>query len=70
MNPLTKFLTIYAVVLIMLAFAWPFITFLPIGYLPGDVTTQLGGLTLYLAFGTGLVVSAIVAFLLYIFQRY
>lgn len=57
------------VILILLAFIWPFLPILPVGYVPGDVITNLGGIRLYLAFGTALVLDIIVIFLLYLFQR-
>lgn len=70
MNPIVKIATTYVVILILLAFAWPFIPVLPIGHLPGDVISSLGNTTLYLAFGTGGLLTGILAFILYIFQRF
>ena len=69
MSPAAKGFAFYIVILILLAFAWRFMPVLPIGYIPGDVTTFVGGITLYLAFGTALLLDLILMFLLYIFQR-
>lgn len=69
MNPIGKIATFYFVILILLAFAWPFLPALPIGYLPGDVITSFGNTTLYLAFGTSALLDALLIFFLYIFQR-
>lgn len=69
MSPLAKGFAFYLVFLLLLAFAWPFLPFLPIGYVPGDVTTQMGSITLYLAFGTALVLDVVLMFTLFIFQR-
>lgn len=70
MNPFIKFLTFYAVIFLILSFGWRFFPSLPIGHLPGDVVSALGNVTLYLAFGTTLVITGIVAFILYLFQRF
>lgn len=69
MSPLTKSFAFYVVILILLAFIWPFLPILPVGYIPGDVVSNVGGITLYLAFGTALVLDIILIFLLYMFQR-
>ncbi len=69
MSPVAKGFAFYVVILILLAFAWPFIPALPIGYVPGDVTSNVGSITLYLAFGTALILDLILMFTLYIFQR-
>ncbi|MHA1544755.1 MAG: DUF2905 family protein [Alphaproteobacteria bacterium] len=69
MSPVTKSFAFYVVILILLAFIWPFLPVLPVGYIPGDVVSKVGGITLYLAFGTALVLDLILIFLLYLFQR-
>lgn len=70
MSAPAKLFAIYAVLLIMLAFAWPFVPILPIGYLPGDVVTSAGSIPLYLPFGTTFVVSAVVSLGLYALQKF
>lgn len=69
MSPAAKGFAFYLVFLLLLAFAWPFMPMLPIGYIPGDVTTNVGGILLYLAFGTAFILDLILMFLLYVFQR-
>lgn len=69
MSPAAKGFAFYLVFLLLLAFAWPSLPVLPIGYIPGDVTTFVGGIKLYLAFGTALVLDLILMFILYTFQR-
>lgn len=69
MSPVAKGFAFYLVFLLLLAFAWPFMPTLPIGYIPGDVTTNMGSITLYLAFGTAFILDLILMFLLFVFQR-
>ncbi len=70
MNNFIKFMTFYAVIFILFAFAWPLMPSLPFGYLPGDTQTQVGDVTLYLTFGSTLLVTGLLTFVLYIFQRF
>ena len=70
MSAPAKIFAIYAVLLIMLAFAWPFIPVLPIGHLPGDVITTAGSVRLYLPFGTTFVVSFAVSLVLFALQKF
>jgi len=69
MSPVAKGFAFYLVFLLLMAFAWPSLPWLPIGYIPGDVTSMVGGITLYLAFGTALILDLLLMFLLYVFQR-
>ncbi|MEE8294480.1 MAG: DUF2905 family protein [Sphingomonadales bacterium] len=69
MSPAAKGFAFYIVILILLAFALKFIPGFPVGYIPGDVTTNVGGLTIYLAFGTALILDFLLMFVLYLFQR-
>ena len=64
-----KFAITYLVVLILLAVGWPLInTFVP-SWIPGDSSFVFGDLRVHLLFGTSFIVSTLIIFIMWMFQK-
>ena len=68
--PMAKFLIIYLVMLFVLAIAWPLLKDIMPGGIPGDVVFFVGDVKIHLLFGTSVVFSAVIAFILWLFQKF
>jgi hypothetical protein len=64
-----KILIAAGALLIVLGLAWPLISKLGLGRLPGDIVMKREGFSLYFPIVTCLVVSAIGSLLLWLFRR-
>ena len=64
-----RLLLLLGTALIVLAIAWPWLSRLPFGRLPGDIAIERPGLRLYFPWVTMLIVSLIVTLLLRLFRR-
>ncbi len=62
-------LVVAGLVLLLVGLAWPWLSKLPLGRLPGDLAWQREGLRVYFPFATMLVVSIVVSVLLWLFRR-
>ncbi len=63
-------LLIAAGLLIVLAgLAWPWLSRLPLGRLPGDLVIDRPGFKLYAPFATMLIVSLVASFILWLLRR-
>jgi hypothetical protein len=60
-----RFLIVAGIVLLAAGLAWPWLSKLPFGRLPGDLRIERDGFTFYFPLTTGLVVSAIVSLILW-----
>ena len=57
------------VVLILAAVAWPWLSRIPLGRLPGDFHVPRDGFDLYLPLGTSVLISIVVTLLLWLLRR-
>jgi hypothetical protein len=64
-----RWLIIAGVVLIVLGLAWPLLAKLGLGRLPGDIRIERDGFTFYFPIVTGLIVSAVLSLILWLFRK-
>jgi hypothetical protein len=55
--------------LLALGLAWPLLTKLGLGQLPGDLRIERKGFVFYFPITTGLLVSAVITLILWLFRR-
>lgn len=61
-------LIVIGLVVLLAGLAWPWLSQLPLGRLPGDITISRPGFTLYLPITTMLIASALLSLLLWLFR--
>jgi hypothetical protein len=61
---MSRFLIVAGLVLLVLGVAWPLISKLGLGHLPGDIRIEREGFSLYIPLMTGLVVSVVLSLIL------
>ena len=66
---MSRFLIALGVVLIVIGLAWPWLSRLPWGRLPGDIAIEREGFTFYFPLGTSLLVSVLLSLLLWWWRR-
>lgn len=66
---MNRFLVVLGVCLLALGLAWPWVSKLPLGRLPGDFKHQGEGFTFYLPLTTSLVVSVVVSLILWLLKK-
>lgn len=64
-----RFLVIAGIVLLVAGLAWPWISKLPLGRLPGDIHVVREGFSFHFPIVTSIVVSLVVSLLFWIFRR-
>jgi Protein of unknown function (DUF2905) len=64
-----RWLIIAGVVLIALGLAWPLLSKLGLGRLPGDIRIERDGFTFYFPIVTGLIVSVVLSLILWFFRK-
>ncbi len=64
-----KFLLTLGVILLLLGAAWPWITRLGLGRLPGDIVIEREGFRFYFPIVTCLLISAVISLLIWLFRR-
>ena len=64
-----KLLLTLGVCLLLLGAAWPWLTKLGLGRLPGDVVIEREGLRFYFPIVTCLLISAVISLLLWLLRR-
>jgi len=64
-----RWLILFGVLLLVLGIAWPWITKLGLGRLPGDLRIEREGFSFYFPITTSLIVSIVLSLLLWIFRR-
>ena len=62
-------LIVAGIALLVIGLAWPWLSKLPLGRLPGDLRFEREGFTFYLPLASGLLVSAIVSLILWWLRR-
>jgi len=58
-------LIVAGVVLLVLGLAWPWLSRLPLGRLPGDLRFERDGFTFFFPLATGLLISVVVSVILW-----
>ena len=66
---MAKWLVITGIIFILAGMAWPWLSKLGIGHLPGDIHIERKGFTFYFPITSGIVVSLVLSLLLWIFRR-
>lgn len=64
-----RFLIIAGLVLFIAGLAWPWLSKLPFGRLPGDIHVVREGFSFHFPIVTSIVISIVVTILLWIFRR-
>lgn len=64
-----KTLVILGVVLVVAGLAWPWLSKLPLGRLPGDIAYERDGLRVYVPVVTLLLLSALLSLAMWFFRR-
>jgi hypothetical protein len=62
-------LIVLGVILLVAGIAWPVITRLGLGRLPGDVVIERGNFRFYFPIVTSLLISAVITLLAWLFRR-
>lgn len=66
---MAKWLITVGVILVVLGFAWPLITRLGLGHLPGDIHIERKGFSFYFPITTSIIISLVISIILWIFRR-
>jgi hypothetical protein len=64
-----RLLIVAGIVLLVLGIAWPWLSKLPFGRLPGDLRIEREGFSFFFPLTTGLVISALVSLILWWLRR-
>jgi hypothetical protein len=64
-----RWLILFGIVLVILGLAWPLITKLGLGRLPGDLRIEREGFSFYFPITTSLIISIVLSLLLWLFRR-
>jgi len=64
-----RYLIALGVILLVAGLLWPWISKLGLGRLPGDIRFERDGVRFYFPITTGLVISAVVTLILWIFRK-
>ena len=64
-----RFLIVLGLVLVAAGVAWPWLSRLPLGRLPGDITIEREGFSLHFPLMTCLVVSVVLTLVIWLFRR-
>ena len=66
---MARWLIIAGIVLIALGLAWPLISKLGLGRLPGDIHIEREGFSFYFPIITGLIISVVLSLILWFFRK-
>lgn len=66
---MTKLLVIIGIFFILVGVAWPWLSKLGIGHLPGDIYIERKGFSFYFPITTGVIVSVVLSLLFWIFRK-
>ncbi len=64
-----RFLIGLGLVLLVAGLAWPLLTRMGLGRLPGDIMFQRGGATFYFPLATSIIISIVLSVLIWLFNR-
>lgn len=66
---MSRFLILLGLAIVLIGMAWPWLSRLGLGRLPGDIVIERETFTLYLPIMTSLIVSLLLSLLLWLFGR-
>jgi hypothetical protein len=66
---MSRGLIVLGIIAIALGLAWPWVSKLPLGRLPGDIIIDRPGLKFFFPISTMILLSAVVSFVLWLFRR-
>lgn len=69
MTNMQKSLIILGLIIFAAGIAWPWLSKLPLGRLPGDIVIDRPGLKVYIPVTTMILVSAIISLVLWLFRK-
>ncbi len=64
-----RVLIAFGILLVLIGLAWPWLSKLSLGRLPGDIVIERDGLKVYFPLVTMLLVSALLSFILWLLRR-
>jgi hypothetical protein len=62
-------LIVVGLILLVAGLAWPWLSKLPFGRLPGDFTVERENFSFYFPLGTSIVVSIVISLLIWLFRK-
>ncbi len=66
---MTRWLVIMGIVFIVAGFAWPWLSKLGIGHLPGDIDIERKGFSFYAPITTSIIISVVLSILFWLFRK-
>lgn len=66
---MARFLITLGVILVVAGLAWPLLTKLGLGRLPGDIHIERDGFSFYFPITTGLLISAVISLILWLLRK-
>jgi hypothetical protein len=66
---MAKWLIILGILLVLLGLGWPWLSRLGFGHLPGDITIERKGFSIYFPITSGIIVSLLLSLLLWILRK-
>jgi hypothetical protein len=66
---MAKWLVIMGIIFILAGVAWPWLSKLGFGHLPGDIYIERKGFTFYFPITTGIIASLVLSLLFWIFRK-
>jgi len=66
---MAKWLIIIGIIFILVGLAWPWLTRLGIGHLPGDIYIQRKGFSFYFPLTTSIIISLVLSLFFWIFRK-
>jgi len=64
-----RLLILFGVLLVVVGLAWPWLSRLGLGHLPGDIHIERNGFSFHFPLMTSLIVSAVLTLLVWLFRR-
>ncbi len=66
---MAKWLIILGIIFILIGLAWPWLSKLGLGHLPGDIHIARKGFSFYFPLTTGIIISLVLSLLFWIFRK-
>jgi len=66
---MSRLLITLGIILVIAGLAWPLLTKFGLGRLPGDIRIERDGFTFFFPLTSGLIVSALISLILWLFRK-
>jgi len=66
---MTKWLIIIGIIFILVGMAWPWLSRLGIGHLPGDIDIERKGFSFYFPVTSSIIISLVLSIVFWIFRK-